>query len=230
LSQLPASADEARYVAGELGGRTEFHLGAADLKAALLDPSARAPILHVATHAVADEFALERSRILFSSAGGSTDADYLFLKEAYDLPLSNVELAVLSACDTERGAAVRGEGVQSFSRAFLAAGARSTVTTLWRVADRPTADFMRVFYHHLQRGVPRDEALRLAKSKLLDSGAEVADPHFWASFVMTGDALQSIPGPVAWTTLGALLLGIAAATTVAIRFASSRRKDARGAS
>src|SRR3712207_7447999 len=44
----------------------------------------------------------------------------------------------------------RSEGVQSFSRAFLAAGARSTVTTLWRVADEPTADFMEVFYHHLQ--------------------------------------------------------------------------------
>ncbi len=91
-----------------------------------------------------------------------------------ELPLSGVDLAVLSACDTERRQLVRAEGVQSFSRAFMAAGARSTVTTLWRVPDRPTADFMKVFYHHLQRGVTRDEALRRAKLAFLDSGTAAA--------------------------------------------------------
>jgi hypothetical protein len=55
-----------------------------------------------------------------------------------------------AACILPHGVLFRGnaEGV----RAFLAAGARSTVTTLWRVPDATTASFMRVFYHHLQRG------------------------------------------------------------------------------
>ena len=69
---------------------------------------------------------------------------------------------------------MRGEGVQSFSRAFLAAGARSTVTTLWRVADGPTAEFMTVFYHHLQLGEPRAEALRQAKLRFIRSGTALA--------------------------------------------------------
>src|SRR5450759_99533 len=162
--RLAASAEEVRTIASQLGGRSMLHLGADDRKAWLIDAAEQAPILHLATHAVADTNAIERSRILFSPAGGSKQsADYLFLKEAYDLPLQHVELAVLSACDTERGQLLRGEGVRSFSRAFLASGARSTVTTLWRVPDAPTAAFMKVFYYELQRGAPREVALQTAK-------------------------------------------------------------------
>ena len=54
---------------------------------------------------------------------------------------------------------VRGEGVQAFSQAFLAAGADSVVTTLWRVADGPTADFMKSFYYALARGESKGAAL-----------------------------------------------------------------------
>jgi hypothetical protein len=102
--RIAATADEARGVAGELAGRAALHLGADNRKALLMAGGERAPILHLATHAVADDSALERSRIMFSPpAGSKSGADYLFLKEAYALPLDGVELAVLSACDTERG-------------------------------------------------------------------------------------------------------------------------------
>lgn len=192
--RLDASIEEARAVASELDGRALLHLGADSRKAYLVGGNEHAPILHLATHAVADSSAMEQSRIAFSPAEGSgAAADYLFLKEAYSLPLRDIELAVLSACETERGHVVSGEGVQSFSRAFLAAGARSTVTTMWRVADRPTANFMQVFYHHLNRGVPRDEALRRTKLRFLEPGSEMTDPHFWAAFVLTGDGLRPVP-------------------------------------
>jgi len=50
---------------------------------------------------------------------------YLFLKELYDLDLRGVDLATLSACDTEQGKSVgAARAWQSFSRALLAAGAR----------------------------------------------------------------------------------------------------------
>lgn len=221
--RLEASADEARQVASELAGHTAMHLGQDSRKAYLLATTEQSPILHIATHAVADASAMEQSRILFSPASGSgAIADYLFLKEAYGLPLGGVELAVLSACDTERGRAVNGEGVQSFSRAFLASGVRSTVTTMWRVADRPTANFMQVFYHHLQRGVPRDEALRRTKLRFLESGSDLADPHFWAAFVLTGDGLRPIPRAISWKAIAAAAAGLLALAFLLVGLYRSR--------
>jgi len=216
--RLDASIEEAKSVASELDGRTRLHLGADSRKAYLAAGNEHAPILHLATHAVADSSAMEQSRIAFSPAEGSgAAADYLFLKEAYSLPLRDLELAVLSACETERGHLVSGEGVQSFSRAFLAAGARSTVTTMWRVADRPTANFMQVFYHHLNRGVPRDEALRRTKLRFLEPGSEMADPHFWAAFVLTGDGLRPVPQSVSLRLVAAATVGLIVIAALAAR-------------
>ena len=210
-TRLAASAAEARDIAAEVGGTAALHIGAGNRKAFLLSPADSAPILHLSTHASADGDALERSRIMFSS-GSDGRAEYLFLREAYELPLTGVELAVLSACDTARGRLVRGEGVQSFSRAFLAAGAQSTVTTLWRVADGPTADFMRVFYDQLGRGVGRAEALRQAKLRFRESAGALADPHYWAAFVLSGDGAQPVPRALRWRTI----LGAAFVLTLAL--------------
>ena len=211
-SPVPSSSQEIHAIASELSGRAFLHLGDDNRKARLLDETEQAPILHIASHAAADTSALEQSRILFSPAAASDPtADYLFLREVYDLPLDRVELAVLSACDTERGRLLRGEGVQSFSRAFLAAGARSTVTTLWAVADRPTASFMEGFYHHLQRGVSRDEALRQAKLRFLASGSPFAHPHYWAAFVLTGEGLRPIPRALPWTWVVGAVIAMSAA-------------------
>ena len=213
---LQSSADEAEGVAAELGGRAVLHVGPNDRKAYLFEQPV-APILHIATHAMADANAMEQSRILFSPAtANALGADYLFLKEAYDLPLHGVELAVLSACDTERGPMLRGEGVQSFSRAFLASGARSTITTLWRVPDRPTGAFMKVFYFHLQRGVSRAEALRRAKLRFLQSGSALSNPHYWAAFVLTGEGEQPIPRATRWSSIAVAIGLIATAIVIAV--------------
>lgn len=220
-----ASGGEVRAIAAEIAGAAVLHTGADNRKAYLYEGGPLPPLLHIATHAVADPDALEQSRILFSPArDGSGGADYLFLKEAYDLKLAGVELAVLSACETERGRVLRGEGVQSFSRAFLAAGARSTVTTLWRVPDVPTATFMTVFYHHLQRGEPRAEALRLAKVRFLESSSTLSDPHYWAAFVLTGEGRQPIPRTARWTAIAASIA--AGIVVIGLAAAASRRRSA----
>jgi len=232
-SGLAGTRAEIEGVAAELGGGARLHLGSDDRKVYLTERRWRPPLLHLATHARSDTTTLEQSRILFSpSRPGGRDADYLFLRETYDLALSDVELAVLSACDTERGPLVRGEGVHSFSRALLASGVRTTVTTLWRVADQPTADLMRVFYFHLQRGAPRDEALRRAKLRLIQSGTALVDPHYWAAFVMNGDALRPVPRAVRWRTVilaaasAALVFGAAAALMRSVARRLSRERSA----
>ena len=147
---LPASGEEIRGIARMSVGRTKLFLGAEDRKNRFFE-SARsgAALLHVSTHAVADMDDPERSRLLFSPDEPGQPNNYLFLKELYDLDLRGMSLATLSACDTERGRLVPGEGIQAFSRALLAAGSRSALTTLWRVPDQPTSEFMQHFYSYM---------------------------------------------------------------------------------
>ena len=215
-SQLTRSAAEVEAIAGMLPGRSRLFLGEENRKEILTSPLvSETPVLHLATHATADPENPERSRILFSPArSGEGAADYLFLKRVYDLNLRGVDLVTLSACETESGKLIRGEGVQGFSRAFLVAGAHSVVAALWRVADAPTAEFMKVFYKELSRGVGKAESLRLAKLRFLGLKPPFAHPRYWAAFVLSGEALAPIPRAMSWWWLAApavLLLALAAA-------------------
>ncbi|MBA3564879.1 MAG: CHAT domain-containing protein [Gammaproteobacteria bacterium] len=69
------------------------------------------------------------------------------------------ELVTLSACETGRGRRVRGEGIIGLPHAFLAAGARGALVTLWRIDDEATAVFMQHFYRQVhQCDAPRRRA------------------------------------------------------------------------
>ena len=100
------------------------------------------------------------------------------------------ELTVLSACNTGSGEFVTGEGVMGMSRAFLAAGSRSVVVSLWPVASKQTERLMVDFYRHLRGGKPAAEALRAAKLDLIEqarkTGSIEAHPFFWAPFILLG--------------------------------------------
>jgi CHAT domain-containing protein len=92
---------------------------------------------------------------------------------------------VLSACDTGLGRLVDGEGVVGLTRAFLHAGSRSVLVSLWPIADDPTAVLMERFYRELLRGSPRDVALQRAAASLVGDPA-FAPPRFWAAFQLHG--------------------------------------------
>jgi CHAT domain-containing protein len=167
----------------------------------------------------------ERSRLLFSPDEPGQPNNFLFLKELYDLDLRGVSLATLSACDTERGRLIPGEGIQAFSRALLAAGSRSALTTLWRVPDQPTADFMKTFYFFLlKKHKSKAEALRLTKLEFLRSGTELSDPRFWAAFVLNGDGTEPVPRFIPWQALFSPLLVLAALALVISQWKRRKRR------
>ena len=72
---------------------------------------------------------------------------------------------VLSACQTGLGKPARGETVLSLASAFMAAGARGTVTTLWSVDDAATRDIMAAFYWAAMTLHGADEAMEFEQTK-----------------------------------------------------------------
>ncbi len=78
-----------------------------------------------------------------------------------------------------------GEGVLSLSRAFLRAGARGTIATLWPVGP-PAADLMARFYPRLAAGEPPAEALAAAKREL--RRGRWGHPLYWAPFVLVSQS------------------------------------------
>ena len=226
LPPLPYADEEIHRIARGLRGGTDIHLGPDARKALALDGRLRAvPFVHFATHAVADTRDPERSRILLAPPDASAQPDYLFLREIYDLDLRDVALVTLSACETERGKIVRGEGVEGFSRALLAAGASAAVTTMWDVADRPGAELMTQFYYALGRGASPAAALQRAKLTFLHSQLPWAHPYFWAGYVLTGDGSVALPRVVPWGVIAAAVVMMLALVTVAIRAGVSARRS-----
>ena len=227
-SALPASGEEIRAIAGMSAGRTRLFLGADDRKRSFFNAArSGAALLHVSTHAVADMDDPERSRLLFSPDEPGEPNNYLFLKELYDLDLRGMSLATLSACDTERGRLVPGEGIQAFSRALLAAGSRSALTTLWRVPDQPTSQFMQQFYYFLlKKHKSKAEALRLAKLEFLHSGTELSHPRYWAAFVLNGEGSEPVPRFIPWQLLVMPVPVLAFAVFLLIRLRRKKRTAA----
>ena len=72
------------------------------------------------------------------------------------------------------------------ARAFMGAGARSVVVSLWAVEDKVTLEFMKCFYQHLAEGKPASESLNLAMKNLRESD-EFRDIKYWAPFLLIGD-------------------------------------------
>ncbi len=212
---LPRATEEIHAIARILAGRTEQHLGP-DARKIYLTAS---PLLHLSTHAAADMQDPERSRILLAAADRHSAFDYLFLREIYSMDLKGVDLVTVSACDTERGKLVRGEGAQGFSRAFLAAGASASVTSLWRVVDSSAAEFMKQFYFGLSRGQSKAEALRSAKLAFLRSGSKLAHPKYWAPFVLSGDGQSPISPVTPWSAI----IAIAAVLILSAGFLIARK-------
>ncbi|MEE8468471.1 MAG: CHAT domain-containing protein, partial [Planctomycetota bacterium] len=109
----------------------------------------------------------------------------LTAEELATLDLASCELAVLSACETNVGLRRAGQGIQSLQGALHAAGARTAITSLWRVDDAATRRLMELFYSKLWGGgLGKAEALWQAKMALRGEGAATGEG---AGGVLTGD-------------------------------------------
>ncbi len=156
LNPLPYSGEEALKISEIFNG--DCFLGNTGTKQFFLDNSKTSRILHIATHAQANDKMGDYCFLVFSGKTDSVSNEILYASEIYNLDLSS-DLVTLSACETGLGQLKGGEGIISLSRAFAYAGAKSIVTSLWQVSDSKTKDLMISFYRNLHNGMRKDEAL-----------------------------------------------------------------------
>ncbi|MEX2604262.1 MAG: CHAT domain-containing protein, partial [Gracilimonas sp.] len=148
-------------------------------------------LVHVATHSeVSEQDPLFSTIYLISSNPDDTlESDQaLYAYELFDTPL-NSELIMLNSCSSGSGNYIQGSGVMGISRALRYAGAKSLALNLWAVNDKVASDFASDFYHFLNEGETKNEALRKAKLNQLKNGN--ANPHFWGAYLMIGN-----PSPI----------------------------------
>ena len=113
------------------------------------------------------------------------EEDYILTIEDVLKVQLRAKLVVLSCCHSGRGE-IKAEGVVGIARAFMGAGARSVVVSLWAISDKATRAFMKCFYQHLADGKPASESLNLARKSLRESDRFHRIKH-WAPFSLIGD-------------------------------------------
>jgi CHAT domain-containing protein len=216
LDPLYASLDEVKQVGGQI------YLAQAATKEEFLRQAANHDIIHLATHAKADNQDPLNSFIAFYPHTDSLTSYRLYAQELYNMHLEKLKLIVLSACETNSGKLIQGEGVMSLARAFAYAGCPSIVTTLWKADDKTSADISVRMHGYLKEGKSKDEALRQAKLDYIASQTHIArrSPVYWANFIFIGDHSAIYPdNSFPWWLPGALAAGL----TVLLLWLAARR-------
>ncbi len=149
-------------------------------------------ILHIATHGYVNFEKPELSALILSKDPIGIDDGILYSGEIYNINL-NCDLITLSACETARGKISKGEGVIGLSRAFMFAGAKNMIISLWRVSDFATTELMTNFYKNLLKNYSEFSyntkyinALYKAKFHMINS-EKYSHPYYWSSFILIGE-------------------------------------------
>jgi CHAT domain-containing protein/Tfp pilus assembly protein PilF len=167
-------------------------------------------VVHLATHAAFVEGQPEESFILFGDGTRAT------LRDIASWRLPNVDLMVLSACETGLGDRLGdGKEILGFGYQMQRTGARAAIASLWSVDDGGTQALMDAFYAALENGnTTKAEGLRQAQIALITGnytalsqqrGLEVqqrissslpptvnsrlSHPYYWAPFILIGNGL-----------------------------------------
>ncbi len=159
LGDLPSSRNEAVDAAAALPNRSNTLLLGNEATETAFKKSVDHRIIHLAVHAIANKTSPDRAAFVLLSDPQHGEDGSLYPSEIVQLPL-DADLVVLSACETAVGPIEGEEGISTLARAFLLAGTRTVVSTLWTIDDDSTLYLMKVFYAELARKKSVPEALK----------------------------------------------------------------------
>lgn len=180
--------------------------------AAFRKVAGQSAILHLSTHAKANDRRGDQCFIAFANASGADHpdpGDTLRAAEIYSMRIP-AELLILSACETGVGEVKDGEGMIGLHHAFTQAGVRSILSTLWTVDDRSMIALMVPFATCLAEGMTKDQALQSAKLQFLTQHPKQGHPFYWSALTLQG-SLQPLHQSGKWwlwAGLALLLLGL----------------------
>ena len=183
---LPGSRREIASIEQIANGWDSYVLlGAEGTKQSLLSlPLETFHTIHFATHARLDVLDPQLSSIVLSSRDANVGSSTLSVREIVGFKL-HADVVVLSACEGSLGKDYRGQLSFGLSEAFLLAGARNVLGSLWRVSDEAAQAYMQHFYReYVQHDTEPARAAQVA-ARALSRQAEFAHPFFWAPFVVT---------------------------------------------
>ncbi|XP_067030788.1 tetratricopeptide repeat protein 28-like [Acropora muricata] len=187
LPDLPYAQEEVEMIALILNTRPLT--GREATKAEVVKRMSSVGLIHIAAHGdgKTGEIALSPNPGWTSKFPQKTD----YILKMSDVQAANLRarLVVLSCCHSGRGRILKGEGVVGIARAFLAAGARCVLISLWAIDDEATMVFMKSFYQHLKEGKTASAAVHQTMKSLRES-EEFSEMRYWAPFQLIGDDVK----------------------------------------
>lgn len=195
---LRHSLEEARAIAKQYQPNSRLLSGHMATESAFKKEAQGYGILHLSTHAY-----FNSKNPLLSGLVLEADENNDGLLEVHEiLGLSlDAMLVTLSACETGMGSGFfnqipAGDEFVSLTRAFLLAGSRSVLATLWEVDDRSTVELMKGFYNRLEHeGGVNGQAIALVQiQRELRKSMKYKHPFYWAPFVLVGQQDQAGDG------------------------------------
>ena len=153
-------------------------------KAEVLSRLSSVALVHIAAHGCAETGEIVLSPNPTQSRIPKEQDFLLTMADVLNASL-RTKLVVLSCYHSGRGK-IKAEGVVGIARAFLGAGARSVIASLWAISDEATLEFMRKFYEHLVKGQSASTSLNQAM-KWMRETVDFREVKYWAPFVQIGD-------------------------------------------
>ena len=183
LRQLPFAKKEVEMI-GRIVNIKPL-TGTEATKDAVLQRISSVALVHIAAHGRIETGEVALAPSSTRKSGRPKEKDYLLTMEDVLNAKLHARLVVLSCCHSGRGE-IKAEGVVGIARAFLGAGARSVLVSLWAIDDEATLEFMKSFYQHLIKGKSASESLNQAMNSMRES-KEFSAAKYWAPFVLIGD-------------------------------------------
>ena len=145
----------------------------------------QAPIIHLATHALFNSDPSETFLVTGNGETISTDKLIAFLEVTARNRGADLELLVLSACETARGNEHAALGLAGI---VVRSSTRSILASLWLVDDTATQSLMSGFYELMATSeVSKAQALQSAQLRLINGDSRYQHPYYWAPFILVGD-------------------------------------------